>query len=64
MIIKVLTSLAGNDKDGPFTYGKGGIFDAPVERAKDLIKGGLAEEVKPTKTTRESKTVTNKRNKK
>lgn len=36
--ITLLESCAGND----YSYGKGGTYDAPEERAKDLIKGGLA----------------------
>ncbi len=36
--IRALDSMVGND----FTYAKGGVYDAPAERAKDLIRGGLA----------------------
>ncbi len=36
--IRALDSMVGND----FSYAKGGIYDAPEERAKDLIRGGLA----------------------
>ena len=41
--IRVLDSCVGTD----FVYAKGGIYDAPDERAKDLIKGGLAELAAP-----------------
>ncbi len=36
--IRALDSCVGND----FVYSKGGTYDAPEERAKDLIRGGLA----------------------
>jgi hypothetical protein len=41
MKIRVLESCAGAD----FVYGKGGIYDAQEETAKDLVRGGLAEYV-------------------
>jgi len=40
--IQVLDSCVGTD----FVYAKGGIYHAPAERAKDLIRGGLAVPVK------------------
>ena len=43
--IKLLDSVAGTD----YSYGKGGTYDAPEDRAKDLIKGGLAIEVSTPK---------------
>ena len=38
MKIRILQGCAGVG----FAYGKGGVYDVPEERAKDLIRGGLA----------------------
>lgn len=43
--IIALDSMVGND----FVYGKGGTYDAPEERAKDLVKAGLAVLASPAK---------------
>ena len=44
MKIKILKGCSGLD----FSYGQGEVVDAPAAVAKDLIQGGLAEEVKAT----------------
>lgn len=44
MLIKVKVSCAGKT----FSYAQGETVDAPTEIAKDLIAGGLADEVKQT----------------
>lgn len=48
--IQVLDSLVGTD----FTYPKGLIVDAPEERAKELVRAGLAILVDPPKQAFES----------
>ena len=50
--IQALDSMVGND----FVYGKGGIYDVPEDRAKDLIKAGLAIAVSPAKQGKETAT--------
>ena len=43
--IQVIDSCAGRD----YTYQKGGTYDAPEDRAKDLLKAGLAVLAGPAK---------------
>ena len=43
--IRALDSCVGNE----FVYAKGGVYFAPEDRAKDLVKAGLAELVNPAK---------------
>jgi hypothetical protein len=43
--IIALDSMVGND----FVYNKGGEYDAPEDRAKDLVKAGLAKLASPAK---------------
>jgi hypothetical protein len=44
MKIRILESLVGNDPNGgpSFSYGKGAEVDAPENRAKELVRSGLA----------------------
>ena len=48
MNIKILTSCSGLD----FSYAEGETVDVKAEIAKDLIKAGYAEEVKPSARTK------------
>ena len=62
MKIRILESLVGNDPNGgpSFSYGKGAEVDAPENRAKELVRSGLAVSLEVEKIERATPATVNK----